>query len=156
MMYTKSLGAVNFETKTCGRCGGSGRHSFNQMHGDVCYGCGGSKVVRTKIGEIARKAFAAKRLDVCGVAVKDLQPGQRFLTSAQKWATVVSVTKDGSRWLDKANDVWVPYTMVTTKHGQTGFCLGTERVIVSRPELWSELLSFARTLKGAIVTEPTV
>jgi hypothetical protein len=27
---------------TCGRCGGSGRYSYNQMDGDRCYGCGGS------------------------------------------------------------------------------------------------------------------
>lgn len=26
----------------CGRCGGSGRYSFNQMHGDMCYGCKGT------------------------------------------------------------------------------------------------------------------
>ncbi len=31
----------------CGRCAGSGRHSFNQIDGDRCYGCNGcGKVVR--------------------------------------------------------------------------------------------------------------
>lgn len=28
-------------TKPCGRCGGSGRYSFNQMTGDRCFGCSG-------------------------------------------------------------------------------------------------------------------
>jgi hypothetical protein len=28
-------------TETCGRCGGSGRYSYNQMDGDRCYGCNG-------------------------------------------------------------------------------------------------------------------
>lgn len=27
--------------EVCGRCGGSGRYSFNQMDGDKCYGCMG-------------------------------------------------------------------------------------------------------------------
>lgn len=27
---------------TCGRCGGCGRYSYNQMTGDRCFGCGGS------------------------------------------------------------------------------------------------------------------
>ena len=26
---------------TCSRCGGSGRYSFNLIHGTKCYGCGG-------------------------------------------------------------------------------------------------------------------
>lgn len=31
-------------TVTCTRCGGSGRHSYNQMDGDKCWGCDGRKV----------------------------------------------------------------------------------------------------------------
>jgi hypothetical protein len=27
---------------TCNRCGGSGRYSYCQTHGDTCFGCGGS------------------------------------------------------------------------------------------------------------------
>lgn len=29
-------------TKTCSRCGGSGRYSWNAIDGDRCYGCGGA------------------------------------------------------------------------------------------------------------------
>jgi hypothetical protein len=32
-------------TKACGRCGGSGRYSFNQIDGDKCYGCNGKRNV---------------------------------------------------------------------------------------------------------------
>ncbi len=45
--------------KTCGRCGGSGRFSYNQMDGDKCYGCGGSGKVLPSTGE-ALKAARAK------------------------------------------------------------------------------------------------
>ena len=45
--------------KTCGRCGGSGRFSYNQMDGDKCYGCGGSgKVLPTTFESL--KAARAK------------------------------------------------------------------------------------------------
>lgn len=34
--------------KVCGRCGGSGRYSYNMKDLDRCYGCGGTGVVSTK------------------------------------------------------------------------------------------------------------
>lgn len=33
------------KTKTCSRCRGTGRHSYNQRHLDMCYGCQGKGVV---------------------------------------------------------------------------------------------------------------
>lgn len=33
---------------TCSRCGGSGRYSFNLIHGTTCYGCGGTGKQKTK------------------------------------------------------------------------------------------------------------
>lgn len=33
---------------TCPRCNGTGRHSFNLMHGTICYGCRGSGTVAKK------------------------------------------------------------------------------------------------------------
>jgi len=32
-------------SQPCGRCGGSGRHSYNLRDGDICYGCGGTGMV---------------------------------------------------------------------------------------------------------------
>jgi hypothetical protein len=45
-----------FNTQSCGRCGSSGRHSYCQMHGTVCFQCGGSGSVFTK----AHKGMAAE------------------------------------------------------------------------------------------------
>lgn len=52
------MGAL-FETKPCSRCGGSGRYSFNLMHGSTCYGCGGGGEVHTKRGKGARAHMIA-------------------------------------------------------------------------------------------------
>lgn len=41
-------------TKPCGRCGGTGHYSYNQIDGTMCYGCGGKGVVIDK--KAAKKA----------------------------------------------------------------------------------------------------
>lgn len=46
-----------FETVTCSRCGGSGKYSYNMMHGDMCYGCSGIGVKYTKRGLAAKQFF---------------------------------------------------------------------------------------------------
>jgi len=53
--------ALLFENVPCGRCGGSGRYSYNQMHGDRCYGCGGKGVKLTKRGRAAQDYLNALR-----------------------------------------------------------------------------------------------
>lgn len=51
-----------FDTEACGRCGGSGHYSYNQIDGTRCYGCGGSgkKIVRSQ-AKMADEWAAAKR-----------------------------------------------------------------------------------------------
>jgi len=48
---------VDFDTKTCSRCGGSGHYSFNTLDGTVCYGCNGSGKQLTPAGKRARAAY---------------------------------------------------------------------------------------------------
>jgi hypothetical protein len=54
-----------FETVTCSRCGGSGKFSFNLMHGDMCYGCSGSGVKYTKRGLAAKQFFTESLSKPC-------------------------------------------------------------------------------------------
>lgn len=44
----------------CGRCGGSGHYSFNQINGTVCFDCGGCGMVRPKSNEQAAVLTEAK------------------------------------------------------------------------------------------------
>lgn len=52
----------------CGRCGGSGRYSFNLLHGTTCYGCSGLGSVKPKLTrelfERISEAVAAGALDL--------------------------------------------------------------------------------------------
>jgi len=59
-METKSRKFL-FESETCSRCGGSGHYSYCQMHGTVCFKCGGAGVTLTKRGKIAQAWFTARR-----------------------------------------------------------------------------------------------
>lgn len=63
---------IEFEKTSCGRCGGGGRYSFNLMHGDRCYGCGGTGLALTKRGKAAR----AKLLELQQRPVADLKVGE--------------------------------------------------------------------------------
>lgn len=59
------------EIKVCSRCGGSGKFSFNLMHGSRCYGCGGTGYQYTPKGKAA-KAFLESLMQV---PTSSLQPG---------------------------------------------------------------------------------
>ena len=52
-----------FEKEVCGRCGGSGQYSYNQVDGSRCYGGGGKGERLTKRGSAA-SAFYSKSLTV--------------------------------------------------------------------------------------------
>lgn len=60
-----------FEKETCGRCGGCGRYSYNQMDGDRCYGCDGMGERLTKRGQQAAKWFRTQM----EVPATELKPG---------------------------------------------------------------------------------
>lgn len=83
-----------FETKSCTRCGGSGRYSFNLMNGDRCFGCGGSGQQLTKRGQAAQ-AFYRSLLEK---PLSEVKAGDNILTATggigtgpDRWHFVVSV-----------------------------------------------------------------
>lgn len=51
----------NFETITCSRCGGTGKHSWCERFWDVCFKCGGKGKHHTKRGAAARAWFDEQR-----------------------------------------------------------------------------------------------
>lgn len=81
-----------FESATCSRCGGSGKFSFNMIHGDMCYGCRGAGEVLTKRGEAAQDYFdAALKQRADEFVVGDLI---NVGFSKVRFATVLSVRDD--------------------------------------------------------------
>ncbi len=66
------MARITYEKETCGRCGGCGRYSYNQITGDRCFGCNGTGQRLSKRGRAA-KALADAMLDV---PVQDVPQGQ--------------------------------------------------------------------------------
>ncbi len=87
---------IEFEKTSCGRCGGGGRYSFNLMHGDRCYGCGGTGLALTKRGKLAR----AKLIELQQRPVADLKVGEFIwydpypLSGRVGWYTIDSIKPD--------------------------------------------------------------
>jgi hypothetical protein len=67
--------AIEYEKEPCGRCGGSGHYSYNQINGTRCFGCGGSGERLTKRGRAARE-FATSILEVPIEAYHEKHQGQ--------------------------------------------------------------------------------
>ena len=58
---------------TCTRCNGSGKFSFNAVHGDMCYGCKGTGYNLTKRGEAALAyLLSLRKVNADQIVVGDL------------------------------------------------------------------------------------
>lgn len=84
-----------FESVSCPRCGGGGKYSFNLMHGDRCYGCGGSGVKMSKRGAAAK----AEYLRLLERRVGDLKVGDSIydwlgLNGGKCWQRIDSIEAD--------------------------------------------------------------
>lgn len=106
MTTTKEGFRIRFETKSCGRCGGSGRYSYCSMYGSVCFGCGGTGTVLSRKGSDARAAFEATMIERLGVRVDGLHVGDKIwhigdddplrnAYSRPRWRKVEAIDLDG-------------------------------------------------------------
>lgn len=58
---TETEPTMRLERETCSRCCGTGHYSYCQMHGTMCFKCGGKKVVLTKRGAAAARYLETLR-----------------------------------------------------------------------------------------------
>ena len=80
-----------FEKTTCSRCNGTGRYSFNLMHGNVCFGCSGTKTQITANGKRAQKAYSAALAKNQALA-GDLRVGDIIRRhDCSQWARIVKI-----------------------------------------------------------------
>lgn len=83
-----------FESEPCPRCGGTGHHSYNRIHGTKCYGCGGAGVRLTKRGRAAQDFHTRQTTK----RAFDVRVGDRIrvlMVTCFYWVTVTSVTHNG-------------------------------------------------------------
>lgn len=116
---------IIFEEEPCGRCGGTGQHSYNQRDGHVCWGCSGKKTRLSRRGRTAFQAYEkALAESAATVAVQDVKPGMRIMAQAHggvvngnqpwdykpAWRTVaeVKVTEYTGRGVEDGKIIDVP------------------------------------------------
>lgn len=66
--------------EVCGRCGGSGRYSFNQVDGDRCYGCNG---VGERAAKLTKQVLEAARVKVAAGELEAARERSRRLRAAK-------------------------------------------------------------------------
>jgi hypothetical protein len=121
---TVTIVKIHFDEEPCGRCGGTGRYSYNERDGNVCWSCSGKKVRLSRRGRTAFEAYEKALADSAAtVAVRDIKPGMRIMSQAHggvsgnkpwdykaAWRTVatVEVTEFTGRGVEDDKYVDVP------------------------------------------------
>lgn len=90
-----------FEIDVCGRCGGSGKHSYCERYRDVCFKCNGRGRVFTKRGAEAHRFYSA----MFEVPVETIKEGDWVKLTGYSKTKVLWVTESIQRGLSNG----VPY-----------------------------------------------
>jgi hypothetical protein len=80
-----------FPLTPCRRCGGSGQHSFNTIHGSRCYGCGGSGWKVAKHAVKAYQAFKAHCQVLTRPTTGQLEVGDTVVCSDKKRRVIANL-----------------------------------------------------------------
>ncbi len=150
--------AITYETKTCGRCGGSGKYSYCTMYGSTCFGCSGSGKLYTKAGRTAMASVESFIKSLCTVPVSAVVPGMRVrgLCGIKKGAVVQSVAPSESyaTYTDAAGNVVKRfYTNINFRGISCGVFADDTICLQPNAEQWPVVFAHAATLKGATVIE---
>ena len=92
-----------FDKIDCTRCGGTGTHSYNAMHGNRCFGCNGVGYKLTKRGKMAMQYLAAMR----AIPNDQICIGDEVLYS-QGTASTTAFYKVRSIWIGPGSEVGYP------------------------------------------------
>lgn len=129
-----------FETETCSRCHGTGKHSFCEVYRDTCFKCRGAKTVLTKRGYAAQQFY----INSCTVPVAQVKVGDVIKVTSmthgggsfsyRAYVVEISVQKDAMTSI--TNGVKTVYDMIVLrtehpKYGSSGIGManiGTVRV----------------------------
>ena len=146
---------VNVQTSECGRCGGSGHYSYNQMDGSRCYGCAGSGQAHTKLGKRAKADLDAWKMECASTTAAQLLPGDGFIDNRRRY-TVVSVAHDlaPTSWTVR-DGVRIPNALsvrIGTASG-THFTIPATSVVQVplRGGLWTAFCNYASGVRGVVL-----
>jgi hypothetical protein len=130
---------LKFEREPCTRCGGSGRHSWCEMHGDTCFKCGGCGKQLTKRAHVALLWLRELRT----IPARDIKVGMRIRWSnltLQVQEVAQDTKSSGSSLKDGVMVPTPPYLHIRgTKHGLSLFPDSKVQVIPGKEEALAQL-----------------
>jgi len=147
---------LRYESKTCGRCGGSGHYSYCQSYGTTCFSCRGRKTVLSKAGAAASAAVDAFIKANFSVMVRNLTPGTLVRVEG---VTRSVVTAEFTGSYGASNGVPYESWMVTfNKPIKSAFgayasmgLSGDETMVKAVAGAdWAAVVEFAKTLKKGV------
>ncbi len=149
---------LHYDMETCGRCGGTGHYSYNQIDGTVCYGCNGTKRRLTRAAKKAQAAVEAFKKERFSIAVEAVRIGDRIVYDHTA-RTVVEVERRAHAFGHGAGS-GITLTFSKPIPSQFGAyssigmaASATIQKAVSGAD-WLEVVAFARTIrKGITITE---
>lgn len=146
MTETETVTRIAYESVECGRCGGSGHYSYNQLDGTRCYGCNGSGYVLTDAGRAAKGALDAYKAEHFTIDANELRTGDRFVDH-DKPRTMIA---------DARTDALNPqYVRLDTQRVAIAVPHGTRVQLTLTPERFAQLVEYARTVEGVVLTGDT-
>jgi hypothetical protein len=126
------------------------------MHGDVCYGCGGSGKALTKLGKKALALWEAKKWEIMGRRADSIKVGEKVFTNtlvgSGKWIRVAESSLSSSSYKNQETGEMVSLWCLSSGSFQLHVA-SDSKVLVTSPEAIEAMFSFGKTLKGAEVVE---
>lgn len=144
---------IVFETETCGRCGGTGKYSFNQIDGDRCYGCKGAAKKWSRKGTTARKGYEKALAEQLSVAYADIKIGDKIYVNVD--TSMTGIRYGWTEVLDIRTDEFnAGHVLVATKRG-LGFGTRSESTVMrhDREAIVRIMASIARRYSGATLAD---
>jgi len=137
---------ISYDSKTCSRCGGSGRYSFIWQLGTLCRKCLGSGKEITSIGAKARKHFE----EITTMSNSEIKAGYYMLvapglSTKKKWYEINEVRVKEEGKIEIVTNAITTLTLIT----------GKERVVKSVEDLDKALLE-TREYQDKLLKKRTV
>jgi hypothetical protein len=105
-----------FPIEECTRCYGTGHYSYNDVHGTMCYGCGGTGLQVIKRAKPAYNAYKDALRKMKNGTYQDISVGD-VIAHNKVWREVTSVALTPLRsggYSKSGNDITYHYTMFIT------------------------------------------
>ncbi len=117
-----------FEADTCGRCGGTGNFSYNQVNGTTCFGCNGRGYKLTKRGRAAYEWLLTQRT----IRVGDVKVGDTVISGNRKFKVLQAGWNQNGGGSVRNGVLYPSYDLHGSK-SQTGFNSLDDTVILCPP-----------------------